>query len=101
MLSLSSIRNAVNDLLFPVVEPGDLLPALPADDMQDDDFNAVMWIGLYDYVEYRADCVRYEGVIVDVDYMADRALVWVTPDYQFWAGVERLTVLYGTLDVLQ
>lgn len=101
MVSVQSIRNRVNDFLWPTPEYGDMLPAEPAADMCDEDFNPVMWIGLYDYVEYDGGNVRYEGVIVDVDYATDMALVWVDPIYQFWAGIERLTVLFGTLDVYQ
>jgi hypothetical protein len=56
----------------------------------------VEYIGMGDMVLYEAECVRYIGEVIAVDYATERALLSVTDKFgsrTFWAGVERLSVL--------
>jgi hypothetical protein len=58
--------------------------------------NDVEYIGTGDMVLYEADCVRYVGEVIAVDYKTERALLSVTDKFgsrSFWAGVERLSLL--------
>jgi hypothetical protein len=56
----------------------------------------VEYIGMGDQVLYEAECVRYIGEVIAVDYQTERALLSVMDKFgsrSFWAGVERLSLL--------